>query len=159
MKLTISRLIAAPALLASLFFLGGCSSSKCEGKVEADGTCVALCDPGECGTGTCYDNKCAAACASHRECDAQSYCEHIGDSSGAELGTFCIDLNLGDSSGTTGKYETCASDAHCDTARGFSCVDEKCVLPGCALDIDCGEIGRCATATDGTQSRFVVRLS
>ncbi len=151
MKLDISRLIAAPALLASILLLGGCNSSKCEGKVEADGTCVALCDATKCGEGaTCVDNKCAASCETHRECDAQTYCALIGDSSGNELGSFCVDLDLGDSNGVTGKYETCASDDHCDTARGFSCIDEKCVLPGCALDIDCGEVGRCVTAADGT---------
>lgn len=152
MKLDISRLIVAPALLASLLLLGGCSKgdAACEGQLLADGTCVAVCDAKLCGNGaTCFDNKCAALCESHQACAADSYCARLADGSGTEIGNFCIDLGLGD--GLTGKYEACTGDANCDTARGFSCVDSECVLAGCLSDADCGAIGPCSTASDGTR--------
>ncbi len=151
MKLNISRFIAAPALLASMLLLGGCTkaSSKCEGQLLADGTCTARCDASLCEVGgsTCVANKCASPCESHRACAADAFCARIADGSGTEIGSFCIDLDLGD--GHTGKYEACTGDENCDTARGFSCVDDECVIAGCGNDLDCGYIGPCATANDG----------
>jgi hypothetical protein len=47
-----------------------------------------------------------------------------------------------DDSGTPGRFSSCASDASCDQASGFTCVEGTCRHP-CRSHFDCGGVAIC----------------
>jgi hypothetical protein len=50
--------------------------------------------------------------------------------------------------GTTGQFTSCDSDASCDVASGFECVDGSC-LHACRSHFDCGGVGVCEPSRRG----------
>jgi hypothetical protein len=138
------------------------------GLVQADGTCVARCDPSRCLAGNvCVDNACALSCTSHLDCVAgeQSCTAKTEDGSGARvtvcvahepagaglacpLGSECADalVCVGSGGGDGEAYcstEDCHADADC--LPGFTCGVVR--DPRAICGTDKGNGGRCGTTT------------
>ena len=99
------------------------------------------CRDADCPSGhRCTDNVCSAPCTDQGDCELGQNCVTWGFVDGSQ-GQFCVALDYA-ANGKIGQYESCASDAACDTLRGFRCIDERCQLP-CRSHSDCSAIGIC----------------
>ncbi len=140
------------ALLLGLGATGACADTVCDGVVGDDGKCQAECDQASCAAGHhCVLNDCRPTCATDADCPASFNClEAIADD-GATRGFFCLQHGYSEK-GSTGQYVPCASDAECDTRRGFSCEHGECRIWGCRTHDDCASAGACAVdaVTGGT---------
>src|SRR5689334_12369466 len=81
-----------------------------------------------CKSEPCIGEGCPSACLD-ATCDGSAAEPEATGGTGAVLGG--------------GRFSSCATDASCDTAHGFSCVAGKCRHP-CRTHFDCVGVGSCA---------------
>jgi hypothetical protein len=144
------RCVASPSTCAA--------DIDCGGFVCEDDACVQCRDDSNCGSGSCVNNLCQAACSADEECPLFNECkEDACEATGCKSDRECI-LFTGDARATCQDKTCevpCTSNAQCGQLQ--ICSSGICVFLGCETNADCRAATGTANVPEGSNVRAVCR--